>query len=69
MVLIACDAVKEHVPDDSIVTESPDVEQTDGVFDVMVGAIVDVADAETLNGVADHVRVPGLVNEMVFAAR
>ena len=69
MVLIAWDAVNEQVPDDSIVTESPDVEQTDGVFDVIVGAIFDVADAETLNGVADHARSGGSVNEMVFAAR
>ena len=69
MVLIACDAVKEHVPDDSIVTVRPDVEQTDGVFDVMVGATFDVADATTLNGVADHTRSTGSVNEMVFAAR
>ena len=67
--LTACDAVSEHVPDDTMVIESPDAVHTDAVVDVMVGATPDVADATTLNGVADHVRVPGLVNEMVFDAR
>jgi hypothetical protein len=52
-----------------MVIESPDAVHTDAVVDVMVGVTPDVADATTLNGVADHVRVPGLVNEMVFAAR
>jgi hypothetical protein len=69
LVLTACDAVSEHVPDDTMVIDSPDAVHTDVVVDVMVGATPDVADATTLNGVADHVRVPGFVNEIVFAAR
>jgi hypothetical protein len=52
-----------------MVIVSPDAVHTDVVVDVIVGAIPDVADATTLNGVADHVIVPGFVNEMVFAAR
>ncbi len=52
-----------------MVTVRPDTVHTDIVVDVMVGVIPDVADATTLNEVADHVRVPGLVNEIVFAAR
>ena len=61
--------MREHVPDDTMVTVRPDTVHTDVVVDVMVGFTPDVADATTLNGVADHVRVPGLVNEIVFAAR
>ena len=64
-----CDAVSEHVPDDSMVTAIPDTEQTASVVEVIEGVIPDVAEVVTLNGVADHVLVPGLVKEIVFAAR
>ena len=57
------------MPDDNMVTAIPETEQTDGVDDETDGVMPDVADTVTLNGVADHVRVPGFVNEMVFAAR
>ena len=50
-------------------TAIPDAEQTEGVVEVIEGEIPDVADVATLNGVEDHVRVVGLVNEIVFAAR
>jgi hypothetical protein len=62
-------AVNEHVPDDNIVTAIPDAEQTKGVVEVIEGVTPDVADVVTLKGVEDHVRVVGLVNEIVFAAR
>jgi hypothetical protein len=68
-VVSPCDAVREHVPDDNIVTAIPDAEQTEGVVEVIEGVIPDVADVVTLNGVAVHVLVPGLVKEIVFAAR
>ncbi len=62
-------AVNEHVPDDNMVTAIPDAEQTEGVVEVIEGVIPDVADVVALNGVAVHVLVPGLVKEIVFAAR
>jgi hypothetical protein len=62
-------AVNEHVPDDNMVIAIPDAEQTEGVVEVIEGVIPDVADVVTLNGVAVQVLVPGLVKEIVFAAR
>lgn len=57
-----------HVPDETMVTTSPDVVHTDVVDEVIVGVSPDVADATTENVVADQVRVPGFVNEIEFAA-
>jgi hypothetical protein len=68
-VVSPCVAVNEHVPDDNMVTAIPETEQTEGVVEVIEGVIPDVADVVTLNGVAVHVLVPGLVKEIVFAAR
>lgn len=62
------DATSVHVPEDTMVTTRPDVVHTDVVDEVIVGVSPDVADATTENVVADHVRVPGFVNEIVFAA-
>lgn len=50
-------------------TAIPDTEHTDGVVDVTDGVMPDVAETETLKGVADQVLVLGFVNEMVFAVR
>lgn len=68
-VVSPCVADNVHVPEDNMVTVSPDTEHTDGVVDVTDGVMPEVAVGETLNGVADHVFVPGFANEMVFAAR
>jgi hypothetical protein len=62
-------AVNEQVPDDNMVTAIPETEQTEGVVEVIEGVISEVADAVTLNGVELQVFVPGLVKEIVFAAR
>ena len=62
-------AVNEQVPDDNMVTAIPETEQTEGVVEVIEGVIPEVADAVTLNGVELQVFVPGLVKEIVFAAR
>ena len=62
------DATRVQEPDDTMVTTSPDVVQTDVVDEVMVGVSPDVADATTENVVADHVRVPGFVKEIVLEA-
>lgn len=66
--LPSSDATRVQVPEDTIVTTRPVAVHTDVVDDVMVGVSPDVADATTENVVADQVRGPGFVNEMVFAA-
>lgn len=53
-------------PEVTIVTFRPDVVHTDVVDEEMTGMTPDVAVGATANGVADQVRVPGFVNEMVF---
>ena len=55
-----------HVPDATIVTDVPDTVHTAVVDDVTVGESPDVADTVTVNVDADHVLVPGSVNEIVF---
>ncbi len=59
-------AVNVHVPDATIVTLVPDTVHTLVVDDVTVGVSPDAADTVTLNVDADHVFVPGSVNEIVF---
>ena len=61
-------AVNVQVPDATIVTVVPDTVHTAVVEEVTVGESPDVADTDTVNVDADHVLVPGSVNEIVFEA-
>ena len=60
------EAVNVHVPDATIVTVVPDTVHTLVVDDVTVGESPDVADTDKPKVDADHVFVPGSVNEIVF---
>ena len=61
-------AISVHVPDDTMVTVRPDTVHTDVVDDVITGVTVEVAEATTLKVVADHARLSGSGNVMVFDA-
>ena len=64
----ACAADSEHVPELTIVRLIPDTVQTLVVLEVIVTVSPDVDEADNVNGVLDHVVVPGLVNVMVWLA-
>ena len=61
-------AVNVQVPDATIVTVVPDTVHTLVVDDVTVGESPDDADTDKPKVDADHVFVPGSVNEIVFEA-
>lgn len=61
----ACVAVKEHVPDATIVNVNPDTVHTLVVLEEIVTAKPEEDVAESVKGVLDHVVVPGFVNEIV----
>ena len=60
------DAVREQVPDETIVTVVPATVHTLVVDEVTNGESPDVAETVSSNVVDDHVFVPGFVNEIVF---
>lgn len=61
-------AVREHVPEVTIVKVTPETVHTLVELDVTVTASPDVDDVDRVRGVLDHVVVPGLVNVMVWFA-
>jgi hypothetical protein len=61
-------AVREQVPDATIVRVVPETVQTDVSDDVTTGVTPEVAVTVSEKGVLDHVRAPGFVNEIVLLA-
>jgi hypothetical protein len=66
--LPSSEAIKEHEPEPTIVTVVPTTVQTLVVDEVTVGVSPDVAVTVKPKVAADHVFVPGFVNEIALAA-